>query len=112
MLLSVLLAFGADAAEHGLDEASSAALDSAIDGQHRSAENKARDKYRRPAEKAGFEFAARSDHNRNRKDRHEHPQGVWTLLPTLALGDEGQQKYLAIGESDRLTINFVKPAAN
>ena len=62
------------------------------------------------AEAAGFEFAARSDHNRNPKDTHEHPEGVWTLPPSLALGEENQEKYLAIGESDRLTIKFVKPS--
>ncbi len=62
------------------------------------------------AEAAGFEFAGHSDHNRNPKDTHDHPEGVWTLPPSLALGDEDQEKYLEIGESDRLTIKFVKPA--
>ncbi len=62
------------------------------------------------AKEAGFEFAGRSDHNRNSKDSHEHPEGVWTLPPSLALGEEDQEKYLAIGESDRLTIKFVKPS--
>ena len=62
------------------------------------------------AEEAGFEFAGRSDHNRNPKDTHEHPEGVWTLPPTLALGEEDQEKYLEIGESDRLTIKFIKPS--
>ncbi len=61
------------------------------------------------AEEAGFEFAGRTDINRNPKDTHEHPQGVWTLPPTLALGEEDREKYLAIGESDRLTIRFRKP---
>jgi predicted methyltransferase len=63
------------------------------------------------AEAAGFEFAGRSDINGNPKDTHDHPQGVWTLPPTLALGDEGREKYLAIGESDRFTLKFVKPLA-
>ena len=62
------------------------------------------------AEKAGFELAARSDLNRNPKDGHEHPRGVWTLPPSLALGDQEREKYLAIGESDRMTLKFVKPA--
>ena len=61
------------------------------------------------AEAAGFEFVARSDMNRNSKDTHDHPQGVWTLPPSLALGDEDQEKYLAIGESDRMTLKFIKP---
>ena len=62
------------------------------------------------AEAAGFELAARSDMNRNPKDKHEHPEGVWTLPPSLALGDKDREKYVAIGESDRMTLKFVKPA--
>jgi len=61
------------------------------------------------AEQAGFEFAGRSDVNRNPRDTHDHPEGVWTLPPTLALGDDDRDKYLAVGESDRLTIKFIKP---
>ena len=61
------------------------------------------------AEAAGFELAARSDMNRNSSDSHEHPEGVWTLPPSLALGDKDQDKYLAVGESDRMTLRFVKP---
>jgi len=62
------------------------------------------------AKAAGFELAARSDMNRNSKDDHEHPQGVWTLPPSLALGDKDREQYVAIGESDRMTLKFVKPA--
>ncbi len=62
------------------------------------------------AEVAGFKLAKRSDMNRNEKDTHAHPEGVWTLPPSLALGDEDQDSYLAIGESDRMTLKFVKPA--
>jgi predicted methyltransferase len=62
-------------------------------------------------EAAGFEFVDRSDINRNPRDTHDHPNGVWTLPPDLALGDRDRQKYLEIGESDRLTLKFVKPAA-
>jgi predicted methyltransferase len=47
--------------------------------------------------------------NRNPKDTHDHPRGVWTLPPSLAMGDEDQEKYLAIGESDRMTLRFIKP---
>jgi predicted methyltransferase len=61
------------------------------------------------AERAGFRLEARSDVNRNAKDTHDHPEGVWTLLPDLALGDRDRDKYVAIGESDRLTLKFVKP---
>ena len=62
------------------------------------------------AKAAGFELAARSDMNRNPADDHEHPQGVWTLPPSLALGDQDREQYIAIGESDRMTLKFVKPA--
>lgn len=58
---------------------------------------------------AGFKLAAKSEINANPKDTRDHPQGVWTLPPTLATGDESPEKYLAIGESDRMTLKFVKP---
>jgi len=61
------------------------------------------------AEAAGFELAARSDMNRNSKDGHVHPEGVWTLPPSFALGDKDKEKYAAIGESDRMTLKFIKP---
>jgi predicted methyltransferase len=61
------------------------------------------------AERAGFTLAGRSEVNRNPLDTHDYPQGVWTLPPDLALGDRDRAKYLAIGESDRLTLKFVKP---
>lgn len=60
------------------------------------------------AEKAGFKFVAASEVNANAKDTAQHPRGVWTLPPRLALGDEDREKYLAIGESDRMTLKFVK----
>jgi predicted methyltransferase len=62
------------------------------------------------AEKAGFQFVASSEINANPKDTTDWPEGVWTLLPTLALGDTDRAKYPAIGESDRMTLKFVKPA--
>ena len=62
------------------------------------------------AANAGFEFVAGSSVNANRKDNKNYPQGVWTLPPTLALGDQDKEKYLKIGESDRMTLKFVKPA--
>jgi predicted methyltransferase len=62
------------------------------------------------AEAAGFEFAGSSDVNRNPKDTHDHPNGVWTLAPDLAVPEGAdRQKYVDIGESDRLTLKFVKP---
>jgi predicted methyltransferase len=61
------------------------------------------------AKAAGFELEARSDINRNDKDGHVYPEGVWTLPPSLALGEQEREKYLAIGESDRMTLRFVKP---
>jgi predicted methyltransferase len=61
------------------------------------------------AEAAGFEFAGRSDVNRNPKDTRDYPEGVWTLPPSLALGDQDRDKYLGIGESDRFTLKFIKP---
>jgi len=61
------------------------------------------------AEEAGFELVGRSDVNRNPKDTHHHPEGVWTLPPVLRLGAEGEATYVAIGESDRMTLKFQKP---
>jgi len=58
---------------------------------------------------AGFRFAAESPVNDNPKDTKDYPEGVWTLPPTLALGDKDRAKYAAIGESDRMTLRFVKP---
>ena len=60
------------------------------------------------AEKAGFKLAATSEVNANPKDNAQHPEGVWTLPPVLALKDKNKEKYLAIGESDRMTLKFVK----
>jgi predicted methyltransferase len=61
---------------------------------------------------AGFKLDGKSEINANPKDDHDHPKGVWTLPPTLALGDVDKAKYLAIGESDRMTLRFVKPEAD
>jgi predicted methyltransferase len=63
------------------------------------------------AKAAGFEFVGRSDINRNPKDDHQHPNGVWSLLPDLSMKEgEDRQTYLDIGESDRMTLKFRKPA--
>lgn len=58
---------------------------------------------------AGFRFDAASSVNNNPKDTKDYPEGVWTLPPTLTLKEKDRDKYLAIGESDRMTLRFVKP---
>jgi len=62
------------------------------------------------AEKAGFVLEARSEINANPADTKDYEGGVWALPPTLRRGDEDREKYLAIGESDRFTLKFRKPA--
>ena len=64
---------------------------------------------RRLAEAAGFKFVGASEVNANPKDTADWPDGVWTLPPTLAKGDADREKYVAIGESDRMTLKFMKP---
>jgi predicted methyltransferase len=64
---------------------------------------------RRLAEAAGFRLVDSSEINANPNDTTDHPQGVWTLPPALRLGDQDRERYLAIGESDRMTLRFVKP---
>ncbi|MEO8061861.1 MAG: methyltransferase domain-containing protein [Pseudomonadota bacterium] len=69
------------------------------------------------ATKAGFKFEGKSEINANPKDTKDHPFGVWTLPPTRQSSDDGKPvdpafdraKYDAIGESDRMTMRFVKP---
>lgn len=62
------------------------------------------------AEAAGFKLVEKSEINANPKDKRDHPKGVWTLPPSLRLKDQDREKYLAIGESDRMTLKFIKPA--
>jgi predicted methyltransferase len=64
---------------------------------------------RRLAEQAGFRFAGASPINDNPKDSADWPDGVWTLPPVLTKDAVERDKYLAIGESDRMTLKFVKP---
>ena len=61
------------------------------------------------AQKAGFVMLGKSEINSNPKDTADHPRGVWTLPPNLRLKDQDREKYLAIGESDRMTLLFRKP---
>ncbi|MBB1361480.1 class I SAM-dependent methyltransferase [Shewanella sp. SR44-4] len=63
------------------------------------------------ANKYGFELTGSSEVNANPKDTKDYQKGVWTLPPRLAMGDQDKQKYLDIGESDRMTIKFTKIAA-
>ncbi len=63
------------------------------------------------AEKAGFVLDARSEINANPRDTKDYPAGVWTLPPSLRLGEKDRARYLAIGESDRMTLRFRKPDA-
>ena len=65
---------------------------------------------KRLAQQAGFRLVAESQINANPKDTADWPEGVWTLPPTLALKEQDRAKYVAIGESDRMTLKFVKPA--
>ncbi|MFK7863655.1 MAG: class I SAM-dependent methyltransferase [Pseudohongiellaceae bacterium] len=58
---------------------------------------------------AGFEFAGSSEVNANPKDQTVYPEGVWTLPPTYQMGEENKAQFTAIGESDRMTLKFVKP---
>ena len=64
---------------------------------------------RRMAEAAGFRFVGSSEINANPRDTKDYAEGVWTLPPTFTLKDKDRAKYAAIGESDRMTLRFVKP---
>lgn len=61
------------------------------------------------AEQVGFQLVASSEINANPKDTKDYSKGVYTLPPTLALGLEDRDYYLGIGESDRMTLKFIKP---
>lgn len=61
------------------------------------------------AEAAGFRLAAKSEVNANPRDTKDYPKGVWTLPPSYAEKDKDRDRYAAIGESDRMTLRFVKP---
>jgi len=72
------------------------------------------------AEAAGFKLEGKSEINANPKDKADHPLGVWMLPPTLRTPAPGSELaktynadiYKAIGESDRMTLKFRKPAAS
>jgi predicted methyltransferase len=54
-------------------------------------------------------LVAKSEINANPKDLKDYPKGVWTLPPNLRLKETDKEKYLEIGESDRMTLLFRKP---
>ncbi|HYS64829.1 MAG TPA: methyltransferase [Paraburkholderia sp.] len=62
------------------------------------------------ARAAGFELIGQSEANGNSRDTKNYPHGVWSLPPTYEGGDLDRAKFAAIGESDRMTLRFVKPA--
>jgi predicted methyltransferase len=61
------------------------------------------------ATKAGFRLVGEGNVNANPKDTHDYPGGVWTLPPSYAEKDKDRARYAAIGESDRMTLKFVRP---
>lgn len=61
------------------------------------------------AEQAGFVLDGASEINANPMDTRDHEHGVWSLPPTLRGGEEDAERYREIGESDRMTLRFVKP---
>jgi predicted methyltransferase len=61
-------------------------------------------------ETEGFKLDQKSEINANPKDTKDYDQGVWALPPVYRNGAKDHAKYEAIGESDRMTLRFVKPA--
>jgi predicted methyltransferase len=62
----------------------------------------------RELEGLGFRFEGKSEINANPKDTKDYADGVWTLPPVLRLGERDRARYVAIGESDRMTLKFSK----
>jgi predicted methyltransferase len=62
-------------------------------------------------EKVGFKLMARGEMAANPRDTRDYPEGVWTLPPSLRMKEVDREKYLAIGESDKFTLKFVRIAA-
>ena len=61
------------------------------------------------AKEVGFILSAKSNINANIKDTKDHPAGVWSLPPTLYLKNKNREKFIEIGETDRMTLLFRKP---
>jgi predicted methyltransferase len=62
------------------------------------------------AERAGFELVAKSEVNANPRDTRDHQHGVWSLPPALRVDEGERERMIEIGESDRMTLKFQKPA--
>jgi len=60
-------------------------------------------------EARGFVLEASSDINANPADAADYDMGVWALPPSFGGGEETREAMQAIGESDRMTLRFVKP---
>jgi predicted methyltransferase len=58
--------------------------------------------------RAGFKYIGKSEVNANPKDTADYPKGVWVLPPTYRLGGQERDRYEEIGESDRMTLKFIK----
>lgn len=63
----------------------------------------------RIAQSVGFKLLDQSEINANPRDTADHPNGVWALPPTYANKDQDRLRFESIGESDRMTLKFVKP---
>jgi predicted methyltransferase len=61
------------------------------------------------AKKAGFVLVSSSEINANPRDTKDWPKGVWTLPPSLAMGEKDRDKYITIGEADNFVLKFQKP---
>ena len=64
-------------------------------------------------EAAGFELVESSEINANPKDKPTNEDFVWRLPPTLGTSRDDPElraKMVAIGETDRMTLKFRKPA--
>lgn len=62
------------------------------------------------AKEAGFSLEGESDLLLNPKDTADHPQGIWSLPPSLMGGEKDKEKYLSIGEASRMVLKFRKPS--
>ncbi|MBD9357151.1 class I SAM-dependent methyltransferase [Methylomonas sp. EbA] len=58
---------------------------------------------------AGFVLLDSSEINANPADNKDREGGVWRLPPAFSRGSKDREKYAAIGESDRMTLRFIKP---
>jgi len=70
------------------------------------------------ARKAGLYLEARSEANANPRDSRDYEGGVWSLPPGLGMCQDIEaeaeisacnERFMAIGESDRMTLRFRKP---